>query len=82
MNIAIITISSGTTIEKKIKRHRDWIETRVFKGTQFDTYYLDKFPVILGPGDLHLFSSWIYSLELKKYFLPVEIIPIPESKAK
>lgn len=81
-NIAIISISSGTTIEKKIKHHRDWIETRVFRGTQFDTYFLDKFPVILGPGDLHLFSSWIYSLELKKYFLPDEIIPVPESKAK
>lgn len=81
-NIAIITVSNETTIEKKIKRHRDWIETKVFAGTQFDKYYFDTFPVILGPGDMHLFSSWIYSLELKKYFLPDEIIPIPESQAK
>lgn len=81
-NIAIITISSGTTIEKKIKRHWDWIETKVFKGTKFDKYYLDSFPLILAPGDIHLYSPWIYSLELEKYFLPDEIIPIPEAKAK
>ena len=81
-NIAIITVSKGTTIEKKVKRHRGWIQTRIFGGTQFDKYYFDTFPVILGPGDMHLFSSWIYSLEMKKYFLPEEIIPIPNSKAK
>ncbi len=81
-DIAIITISSGTTIEKKIKRHRDWIETRVFKGTKFNKYYFDSFPLILAPGTMHQNSSWIYNIELKKYFLPDDIIPAPTSKAK
>ena len=81
-DIAIITVSSGTTIEKKIKRHRNWIETKIFSGTQFDKYYLDTFPILLAPGIMHQYSTWIYSLELKKYFLPEDIIPIPDSKAK
>lgn len=69
-------------IEDKLKQYPNWLETRVFQGTQYEIPLPDKYPIELHAGDMQLFTSWIYSLELKKYFLPEEIIPIPESKAK
>ena len=80
--IAFVTVGPNNSIENIIKHKRKWIETKSFCGTKTDKYYSPIFPIILAPGTMHQNSLWIYNLELKKYFLPDEIIPIPTSKAK
>lgn len=80
--IAMVAVGPGTTIERVIKCRPKWKETRTFCGTKIGKYYSPLFPINLNPFEMHKYSPWIYSLELKKYFLPEDIIPSPDSEAK
>lgn len=62
-------------VEKKCKEL--WKTYKIFSGNSFIFPIGLEYPINPDPEETHLTSSWVYSSELDKWFLPEETIPVP-----
>ena len=78
--VAFLT-GAESEVLRKIKQF-GWKTYKLFRGGTSYESVSDCVPCRLDPLVTFLTSYWIYSIELERWFLPGEIIPLPTTKAR